>query len=171
MLGAAERGLQPFAAALTGHRARRPLPPLWSSSLDLRPCVTLRHPAKLDAGRIPSRTSSRRFLSPRRSREWPFRQMAGLSKIRDDICRAGCAKGKAHLSRLATIRTSHRQTQTGGDAFDDRLPGCSREAISAGQHASLNRVRASIDQRSHIYLTAQLRCSSNRERFCQESQL
>ena len=40
--------------------------------LDLRPCVTLRHRAQQDAGSIPSRTSSRRFLSPKRSREWPF---------------------------------------------------------------------------------------------------
>ena len=95
------------------------LPPLWSSSLDLRPCVTLRHRAQQDAGSIPSRTSSRRFLSPKRSREWPFLASNGRAEQNSSMT-GSCGvlrKQSSRLSRLATIRTSRRQVRSASDAF------------------------------------------------------
>ncbi len=94
--------------------------------------------------------------------------MRGLSKVCPHV------KTPHEIARRMTDRfllawKNHRQIRAGSDAFVADL--LAAEALSAGQHACLNRVRASIDQRSHIYLTAQLRCSRKRELFCQGSQL
>ena len=99
--------------------------------------------------------------------------VAILAEAKQNSVRQGLIP--ARIARLVNERfllnwKNHRQIQAGSDPFATDLPAAA-ETISAGQHACLNRVRASIDQRSHIYLTAQLRCSNKRERFCRESQL
>ena len=96
-----------------------------------------------------------------------------ISKIiSNDNVSCGCARKK--LAFVPSGRyTDESSTDPGGLRRLTADSVAAAEALSAEQrcqHACLNRVRASIDQRSHIYLTAQLRCSSKRERFCQESQ-